>query len=138
MFINILLAFVSYFCFSFLTSFGIIMPLIVVRVSYPLIRYLEARGMIKAAPARKRNRLTILIWATIDAVFVCAIVLINNVYVFAGAAIGFLFTFIRGFSKTGLNEKNLQDFVRSYGNLFLVDPEYVYSEITELVFRGRE
>lgn len=110
-------------------SYGVIIPLIVVRFANPLIRHLDNKGMINGIAARKRNRFTIMLWLIMDIVAITVICIIGNHYVWIGFGIGVLYILLFGVGKTGRNTNNKQDFIRSYSMYFIGNPEKVVDEI---------
>ena len=110
-------------------SYGIIMPLIVVRTSKPLIRALDQRGLINASAANARNKITLRLWTVIDiiaiAIFFFLVPWIVSKWFFIGAAI----VFLMGIGKTGPNAANKGDFVRSYGVFFIEDGNAAFEVI---------
>ena len=123
MFWNYLIAFVMVWVSIFWASFGITIPMIILRFANPLIGYLDVRHLINGKAARKRNALTLLIWFIIDVVYIGVILLVGNVYVIVGAGIGLLLNLIFGAGKTGKTNDNMSEFIQSYGNYFTTDDE---------------
>ena len=111
---NFVWTIVFYFVGILVGSFGLITPILILRVSLPLIRALESKNLIDGKRARSRNFSTILLWAIIDTVVCVLIFAFASSYAIIGFLIGIAFVFVSGIRKTGMSDVNKMDFIDSY------------------------
>ena len=96
-------------------SFGVIVPLIVLRTGFPLIKALEKDNLINGIFAKRSCYKTLIFWGIIDIIIIILMILFANAFAWIGFGIGLLLALLIGVSKTGPNANNKEDFMRSYG-----------------------
>ena len=118
--IGFILCTVFWFVGSLFFSFGIMVPLIVIRTAFPLINYLGWQ-YIDVKAAKKFSRSTIVFWLVIDTIVIVLMYIFGNMSMWIGFAVGFIFSFLGGIKRTGPTEDNVNDFIRSYSPYFNQD-----------------
>jgi len=113
-------------------SFGLIQILIVLRFALPLVSKLSKAGVTTGiSTMRKIYTVTLLLWSSVTAAAVVLVTLFATPiesYAFFGAVIICL---LIGFSSTGANEANMDDFMKTFSKYACKNDDEVIVSILE-------
>lgn len=91
-------------------AYGIIAPIIVLRVTFPVTLALEQVVPIDGDAIRKKSRFTIIFWLIADLIVVWLVVNLGGSLLKIFTILGVLFALITGLKKTGRSIENIQDY----------------------------
>lgn len=125
MLVNIILVVGLYFVGAVFASYGLGMPLMLLRVSVPLTRLLGETGMINTKTARKQTAASLVFWVVIDAVVIALMITFANTFAWVGFGVGVFFSIFGVLRRSGANNDNLSDFIQSYRRHLTVSADEV-------------
>ena len=102
-------------------SFGLIIPIIIIRTGFPLIKELSQYSLINGEKARKRSVGSIVIWVATDLLVIFLLLRFATRMIIVGFLMGGVFALILGIKKTGPNVHNKKDFMHSYSSCISSD-----------------
>ena len=100
MFWNIVFLCISWTVTAYWSAWGLSIPSLILRVSFPLIRLLEISALIDGKRARASNRRQLLLWLCIDAALIALLVYLSNIWIWSGFCVGCLILLFKAFPKT--------------------------------------
>lgn len=104
------------------SAFGITTILLVLFVSFPLIKYYSAHKYLKNPDiAVKRSMITLLLWTVIVGTISFFIFAYASTASIIGYIVSIVFVQIIGRKRLGINEDNTRDFVNAHENEFDMD-----------------
>ena len=105
-----ILGLVVFFAANWWAAYGIIAPLTVLRVTFPVTLALERVVPIDGDAIRRKSRFTLIFWGIVDAVVILLVVNLGGSLLRIFTIIGVLFALVTGLKKTGRNEANISDY----------------------------
>lgn len=102
-------------------SYGLIMPIIILRTGFPLVRVLAAKSLINAPAARGLYTRSLVIWGIVDTVVIALMVIFANIWAWAGFVVGVGVVLLMGIGKTGANDQNKKDFLNGIARFVSAD-----------------
>ena len=136
MILNFILFAVVYFIATAWISYGIIAPIIVLRVTFPCTLALERVVRIDGDAIRKKSRITLWFWGTIDVVIIVFLTLFGGTLMKAAVGIAAIVTLLTGLKKTGRTLDNTHDYYK--GNIQYIHVEDREKAAEELVAMSKE
>ena len=125
-----------YFAATWWVSFGIIAPIIVLRVTFPCTLALERVVRIDGDMIRKKSRMTLWLWGIIDIIVIAFVTLIGGSLIKLPVGAAFIITMLSGLKKTGRNLENIHDYFK--GNLQFIHEDDRERAAEELVAMSTE
>lgn len=112
MFLNILTYIGLFFGGAIVFSFFVANPIMIFRVSFPMIKILDNAGKIYAKPARRQCYYHLAAFILIDIIVILLLVLWNNIMAWAGFGTGVLLAFLLSLKKTGMTDINKAEWLQ--------------------------
>jgi hypothetical protein len=122
-----------YFVASAWISYGIIAPIIVLRVSFPCTLALERVVRIDGDSIRKKSRFTLWFWGIIDVIIITLLTVFGGTLMKAAVGVAAIVALLTGLKKTGRTLANTHDYYKgNYQYIHEEDREKAAQELVEM------